>query len=115
VRYFVRSLAIAAEAGIAEGQLILDPGIGFHKSAAQSLEILRRLPELRRFGLPLLVGVSRKSVIGHVLGTPAADRLEGTIAATVLAVQQGVEYVRVHDVQANVRAVRMAQAILTPA
>jgi len=115
VRYFVRSLAIAAAAGIAEGQLILDPGIGFHKSAAQSLEILRRLPELRRFGLPLLVGVSRKSVIGHVLGTPAADRLEGTLATTVLAVQQGVEYVRVHDVQANVRAVRMAQAILTPA
>jgi dihydropteroate synthase len=114
-RYFARSLAIAAAAGIAEGNLILDPGIGFHKLATESLAILRRLPELRRFGLPLLVGVSRKSVIGHVLGGTASDRLEGTLASTVLAVQQGVEYVRVHDVQANVRAVRMAQAILTPA
>jgi len=115
VRYFARSLATAAAAGVEEGQLILDPGIGFHKTPAQSLEILRRLPELRRFGLPLLIGVSRKSVISHVIGGEAADRLEGTLAATVLAVQQGVEYVRVHDVQANVRAVRMAQAIITPA
>lgn len=114
-RYFVRSLAAAAAAGVDEGQLILDPGIGFHKTPAQSLEILRRLPELRRFGLPLLIGVSRKSFIGQVLGGDPADRLEGTLAATVLAVQQGVEYVRVHDVAANVRAVRMTQAILTPA
>ena len=114
-RYFVRSLAAAAAAGVEEGQLILDPGIGFHKTPAQSLEILRRLPELRRFGLPLLIGVSRKSFIGQILGGDATDRLEGTLAATVLAVQQGVEYVRVHDVAANVRAVRMTQAILAPA
>jgi dihydropteroate synthase len=115
VPYFLRSLAIAASAGIDEGQLILDPGIGFHKTPGQSLEILRRISELRRFGLPLLVGVSRKSVIGHVLGTTTADRLEGTLAATVLAVQQGVDYVRVHDVLANVRAAKMAQAILSSA
>jgi dihydropteroate synthase len=114
-RFFERSLERAGAAGVPRERLILDPGIGFHKTPAQNLEILRRLPELRAFGLPLLVGVSRKSVIGHVLGEDTPGRLEGTLACTALAVQQGVDYVRVHDVQANVRVVRMTQAILTPA
>lgn len=114
-RFFVRSLERAEAAGVRRQRLMLDPGIGFFKTAAQNLEILRRLPELRRFGLPLLVGVSRKSVIGHVLGEDLPGRLEGTLACTALAVQQGVDIVRVHDVQANVRVVRMAEAILRSA
>jgi dihydropteroate synthase len=111
-RYFARSLEIASRAGIPEGRLILDPGIGFHKTQPQNLEILARLSELRSFGLPLLLGVSRKSVIGHVLGGTPEERLEGTLATTALAVSQGVEFVRVHDVRANVRAARMAEAVL---
>jgi len=114
-RFFARSLEIAARAGIPEGRLILDPGIGFHKTQPQNLEILARVCELGSFGLPLLLGVSRKSVIGHVLGGTPGERLEGTLAATVLAVSQGVEFVRVHDVLANVRAARMAEAVLAKA
>ena len=109
-RYFERSLAAAAAAGVTE--VILDPGIGFHKTPEQSLEIMRRLAELKSFGRPLLLGASRKSVIGHVLGGTPADRLEGTLATTVLAVAQGVEFVRVHDVLANAQAIRMASAVL---
>jgi dihydropteroate synthase len=109
-RYFERSLAIADAAGVSE--VILDPGIGFHKTPEQSLEIMARLAELKAFGRPILLGASRKSVIGHVLGGTPADRLEGTLATTVLAVVQGVDFVRVHDVLANARAIRMAFAVL---
>ncbi len=111
-RFFARSIEIAGRAGVPEGRLILDPGIGFHKTQAQNLEILARISELGSFGLPLLLGVSRKSVIGHVLGGTPDERLEGTLATTVLAVSQGVAFVRVHDVLANVRAARMAEAVL---
>ncbi len=111
-RFFARSLEIAARAGVREGRLILDPGIGFHKTQPQNLEILARISELGSFGLPLLLGVSRKSVIGHVLGGTPQERLEGTLATTALAVSQGVAFIRVHDVLANVRAARMAEAIL---
>jgi dihydropteroate synthase len=111
-RFFERSLEIAAKAGVPENRLILDPGIGFHKTQPQNLEILARVSELGSFGLPLLLGASRKSVIGRVLGGTPEDRLEGTLATTVLAVSQGVEFVRVHDVLANVRAARMAEAVL---
>ncbi|HEY3754708.1 MAG TPA: dihydropteroate synthase [Opitutaceae bacterium] len=114
-RFFERTLVIAAAAGVKLERLVLDPGIGFHKTPSHSLEVLRRIPELRIFGRPLLIGVSRKSVIGHVLGETAPGRLEGTLACTALAVQQGVEYVRVHDVQSNVRVVRMTEAILKSA
>ena len=112
-RFFTRSLEIAAAAGVPAERLILDPGIGFFKTTAQNLEILRRIGELKSLGRPLLVGVSRKSLIGRVLGeVEPDDRLEGTLATTVLAVQQGVDFIRVHDVQANLRAARMAEAIL---
>jgi dihydropteroate synthase len=115
-RYFERSLANAAAASIPSERLILDPGIGFFKSPAQNLEILRRIGELHALGRPLLLGASRKSIIGRVLGeSDPAERLEGTLAITVLAAQQGVELVRVHDVRANLRAARMAEAILRPA
>ena len=112
-RYFERSLEIAAAAGVPASRIVLDPGIGFHKTQRQNLEILSRLPELKSLGLPVLVGVSRKSVIGYVLGGTPEERLEGTLAAGVLAAWQGVEFVRVHDVAANLRAIRMAEAILS--
>jgi dihydropteroate synthase len=110
--WLARSLEIAADAGVPNTQVVLDPGIGFFKTQPQNLEILGRLGELRALGCPLLLGASRKSVIAHVLdGQSAEDRLEGTLVTTALAVWQGVEIVRVHDVLANVRAARMAHAI----
>ena len=109
--YFDRSLEIASRAGVTRDRTILDPGVGFAKTADQNLEILGRLAELRSFGCPLLVGASRKSVIAHVLALPVEERLEGTLAITALAVWQGVDFIRVHDVRANVRAARIARAI----
>jgi dihydropteroate synthase len=105
------ALERALVAGVPRGRVILDPGIGFAKTHAQNLEILSRLGELRRLGCPLLLGASRKSVIGRVLDLPPDDRLEGTLATTALAVWHGVEYLRVHDVRANLRAALMAQAV----
>ena len=109
--FFERSLVIAAQAGVAHEKLVLDPGIGFGKTYEQNLELLARLAELRVLGLPLLLGASRKSVIGNTLTLPPEERLEGTLATTALAVWQGVEFIRVHDVRANARAARMAAAI----
>lgn len=106
------SLRIAEEAGIRREQLILDPGVGFAKSYEQNLECIRRLPELaKEFHLPVLLGVSRKSVIGETLNLPVDQRLEGTLAATALAVSAGCMFVRVHDIEANQRVIRMAEAI----
>ncbi len=109
--FFRRSLKIAARAGIAADRIILDPGIGFTKTPEQNLEILARIGELRSLGCPLLLGASRKSVIGRVLDVPPDERLEGTLATTALAVWQGVEFIRVHDVRANLRAAKVARAI----
>jgi dihydropteroate synthase len=111
LRYFERSLATAVRAGIPAERVILDPGIGFAKTQPQNLAILARLPELRTLGRPLFLGASRKSVVSHVLDLPAAERLEGTLAITSLAAWHGVELIRVHDVQANLRAARMAAAL----
>jgi dihydropteroate synthase len=111
IAFFERSLKIAAAAGVARDKLVLDPGIGFGKTQEQNLEILARLGELRVLGLPLLLGASRKSVIGNVLALPPEERLEGTLATTALAVWQGVEFIRVHDVRANIRAAQIAAAI----
>jgi dihydropteroate synthase len=110
-RYFEAALRIAARAGIAPGRVVLDPGIGFAKTAEQSLAVLHQLREFRHFGLPLLLGASRKSVIGRVLDLPPGERLEGSLATTVAAVAAGFDAVRVHDVQAHVRAARVADAI----
>jgi dihydropteroate synthase len=109
--FFDRSREIAAQAGLAEDRIILDPGIGFGKTQEQNLEILARLSELKLLGFPLWLGASRKSVIGNVLALPPEERLEGTLATTALAVWQGVEFIRVHDVRANARAAKMAAAI----
>lgn len=110
--FFRRSLDIAARHDIRESAIVLDPGIGFGKTPAQNLEVLRRLDELHDLGFSLLLGTSRKSFIGKVLDLPPPERLEGTLASTALAVAQGVAIIRVHDVQANLRAARTAEAIL---
>jgi dihydropteroate synthase len=112
IAHLGESVAIARAAGIRADRLILDPGIGFGKTREQNLEILRRLAELRRFDLPLLVGPSRKSFIGLTLDLPVDDRLEGTAAAVALAIAAGADLVRVHDVKAMVRVARMADAIV---
>lgn len=113
--YFDRSLRIAERAGVSADRIILDPGIGFAKTHDESLELMGRLAELKAFGFPVLLGASRKSSIGSVQGLRPEERLEGTLAATVLAVAQGVDFVRVHDVRANLRAARVAEAILARA
>jgi len=110
--FLTHSLAIADSAGIDLHRVILDPGIGFAKTQPQNLEILARLSELHVLARPLLLGVSRKSVISHVLDLPPDERLEGTLALTALAVSQGVQFHRVHDVRANHRAALMASAVL---
>lgn len=98
--------------GVDRRKVILDPGIGFGKTRDHNLEIIRHLSRLRSLGCPVLIGPSRKSFIGQVLDLPAAQRLEGTLAAVVLSVAQGARIVRVHDVRETVRAVRVAEAIL---
>lgn len=107
-----RIAEIARKVGIAEHNVILDPGIGFGKTADHNLELLRRLPELRTLGYPLLLGVSRKSTIGRLLGLPADDRVEGTAAAVVMSIAGGADIVRVHDVKQMVRVAKMTDAIV---
>lgn len=102
---------IAMAAGVPHHQLLVDPGIGFGKTVAQNLEVMRRLPELRALGLPMLVGTSRKSFIGLTLNLPIEDRLEGTAATVALAIATGADIVRVHDVRAMSRVARMTDAI----
>ncbi|HYP25040.1 MAG TPA: dihydropteroate synthase [Actinomycetota bacterium] len=102
----------AAEAGVETGAIALDPGIGFAKTREQSLQLLAGLPELVGTGWPVVVGTSRKSFIGTTLGVPEDQRLEGTAATVAWAVTQGAHVVRVHDVEAMARVVRMTEAIL---
>ena len=106
------SLKLADEAGIAKDKIILDPGVGFGKTREQNLEVIHRLCEFKTLGYPVLLGTSRKSVIGLTLDLPSDERLEGTLVTTVMAVQAGCAFVRVHDVKENVRAIRMTEAIL---
>lgn len=106
------TLHLAELSGIEEDRIILDPGVGFGKTYEHNLEILSALEKLQVFGYPILLGCSRKSVIGLTLNLPADERLEGTLATTVVGVMKGCSFVRVHDVKENVRAVRMTEAIL---
>lgn len=105
------TLKIAEAAGIAGKRIILDPGIGFGKTREHNLAVMNSLEQLQELGCPLLLGTSRKSVIGLTLGLPVEERLEGTLVTTVYAVQKGCAFVRVHDVKENVRAIRMTEAI----
>lgn len=111
-----QSLGLAHSLGVPRWLLITDPGLGFGKTLAQQLELIRRLGELKRLGYPLLFGASRKSFIGKVLDDlPAAERGEGTLATGVLAIERGADILRVHDVRAMSRAARMTDAIVRKA
>jgi len=109
--FFRRSLDIAAKAGIARGNIMLDPGIGFGKTAEQSMTALARLSELRAFGLPLLVGASRKRFINSVTPSKPHQRLGGSIAAHLVAAKGGARIIRTHDVGETLQALRVAAAI----
>ncbi len=106
------TLHLAEQAGIDEKKIILDPGIGFAKTYEQNLEMLDCMDELKVFGCPILLGCSRKSVIGLTLDLPVTEREEGTIVTTVLALMRGASFVRVHDVKKNKRAIDMTRAIM---
>ena len=102
----------AVEAGVAFESIVVDPGMGFGKTAEHNLEILRRLREFESLGRPLLVGMSRKSTIGYVLDLPVEDRVEGTAATVALSIANGADIVRVHDVKEMVRVARMSDAVV---
>ncbi len=109
--FFTRSLDIAARAGISRDLIILDPGIGFGKTPEQSMTVIARLGELAKFGLPLLVGASRKRFIASVASAPPQRRLGGSLAAHLLAVERGAALIRTHDVAETVQAMRVMSAI----
>ena len=102
----------ALAAGVAEADILIDPGFGFGKTAEHNLALMRGLGELRRLGPPILLGTSRKSTLGKVLDLPADERLEATLATTALGIAAGVDIVRVHDVRANVRVARLSDAVV---
>jgi len=117
VREVIADLRVALDRAVAAGverrNVLVDPGIGFGKTAEQNLEVLRRLGELRVLGRPIVLGTSRKSTLGKVLGGIAPDqRVEATVATTALGVAAGIDVVRVHDVAANLRGARIADAIV---
>jgi len=110
----MNSVEIARSAGIPDGSIILDPGIGFGKTVEHNLELIRRLDEIRALGFPVLLGPSRKSFIGYTLDLPPAQRMEGTAAAVAVGITRGADIVRVHDVAPIYRVVRMTDAIVRP-
>lgn len=110
--FFKKSIDLALRAGVTKSQIILDPGIGFGKTPAQNIEVMGRLHELIEMGYPVLLGTSRKSMIGYILDLPPKERLEGTLATNVLGATQGVSIIRVHDVEAHVRALKVTDAIM---
>ena len=103
---------IAHAAGIPDRNIILDPGIGFGKTVSQNLELLDRLDEIKALGYPILLGPSRKSFIGYTLDLPPQERIEGTAATVVIGIDRGADIVRVHDVEAISRVVKMTDAIV---
>ncbi len=107
-----KSLEIAKEAGIDREKILLDPGIGFAKTYEQNLVLLNHLEILHSLGCPILLGTSRKSVIGLTLDVPANERVTGTVATTVMGVMKGCSFVRVHDVKENAEAIKMTEAVL---
>lgn len=106
------SVNIALSAGLDKDKIIIDPGIGFAKDLEQNLILTNRLQELGRLGLPILLATSRKSMIGLSLDLPSDERVEGTIATSVMGVMKGASFVRVHDIKENKRAIEMTRAIL---
>ena len=106
------SVAIAKTAGILDDKIILDPGVGFAKSYENNLTAIKEVGRLKALGYPVLLGTSRKSVVGLTLDTTKEERVEGTLVTTVFGVQQQCAFVRVHDIKENMRAIRMTQAIM---
>lgn len=107
----MESVAIARAAGVADAQIILDPGIGFGKTVEQNLELVNHLDEIKKLGFPVLLGASRKSFIGYTLDAPPEDRVEGTAAVCAIGIARGADIIRVHDVEVMVRVARMADAV----
>ena len=105
-------LQIAKKAKVSEEKIILDPGVGFGKTYEMNLEIINHLEIMKQLGYPILLGTSRKSVIGLTLDLPTDQRLEGTLATTVMGVMKGCSFVRVHDIKENYRIIKMTEAIL---
>jgi dihydropteroate synthase len=113
MRFLRRQMRVATDAGVGENRLWIDPGFGFGKTAAHNLEILRRLREYTCLGAPILIGTSRKSTLGRVLGgLPPDQRLEGTAATVTAAILNGARIIRVHDVKEMARVARMTDAIV---
>lgn len=106
-------VALARKAGVPDDKIILDPGVGYGKTYELNLEIINHLEILNTLGFPVLLGTSRKSVIGNTLDLPTDQRVEGTLVTTVMGVMKGCSFVRVHDVKENLRAVKMTKAILS--
>jgi len=113
-RFFARSLALAEKAGIAQSRVFLDPGIAFGKTARQNVEVISRLGELRDFGCPILVGVSRKTFLGSLVEGAVEGQLMGTVAASLAAFSAGASVLRVHDVAEHVAALKVFHAIRHP-
>jgi dihydropteroate synthase len=111
IRFLADRIDVAEKSGVNPRKIMVDPGIGFGKTMDHNLEIITRLRELKALGKPIVIGVSRKSFIGKLTGSPTDDRLEGSIAAAVLAVKGGADIVRVHDVGETIAALRVADAI----
>ena len=107
-----RSIDLALDSGVPWDNIIVDPGIGFGKTLEQNLELVRRLDELKALGKPILLGTSRKSMIGLVLDLPPEQRLEGTAASTAIGIARGADIIRVHDVKEMIRICRMSDAII---
>jgi len=107
-----RAIDVALDAGVPWDNIIVDPGVGFGKTLEQNLELVRRLDELKVLGRPILLGTSRKSMIGLVLELPPEQRLEGTAASVAIGISKGADIIRVHDVKEMVRVCRMSDAII---
>ena len=107
-----RSLEVAEEAGIGKDKIILDPGVGFGKTYEQNLEVIRRIGELKNLGYPVLLGTSRKSVIGLTLDLPIEERLTGTLATSAYGIMQGCSFLRVHDIREHRELIKMMKAIM---
>ena len=111
-RFFVEHIVRCERAGIAKDKLLLDPGFGFGKNLSHNYQLLARLGEFHHFGLPLLVGMSRKSMVGQLLNVGPSERLNGSLACAVIAAMQGAQIIRVHDVKETVEALRLVEATL---
>lgn len=112
ISFFEKSIEIAKTAGIKDENIILDPGIGFGKTPEQNMEVMNRLEELKELNYPILLGTSRKSMIGKILDLPPKERVEGTIATNIIGITKGIDIVRVHDIKENIRAIKVADAIV---